>query len=80
MSTHSSKNSKKSRTQIYTELRYIDPQTRVLNYYYRKVTLEVRDGEKNRQTPAQIVEWITAVWNWQAYDALTGVYFCSDSA
>jgi len=31
----SSKNSKKLRTQIYMDLRYIDPKARVLNYFYK---------------------------------------------
>ena len=31
----SGKNSKKLRTQIYMDLRYIDPQARVLNYFYK---------------------------------------------
>ena len=30
-----SKNSKKLRTQIYMDLRYIDPRARVLNYFYK---------------------------------------------
>jgi len=29
------KTQKKLRTQMYMDLRYVDPQTRVLNYFYK---------------------------------------------
>jgi len=42
--------------------------------------MEARDGEKSSQAGAQIVEWLAAAWNGPAYDALSGVCFCSGRA